>query len=89
MQVELHPGFYVDVDAAPDETIEPLAHAYGAHARTRARPCALHSLQKKRPAKALSRSRLTLLRQVLSTPPPWFALLLPFPCPSFTERLHT
>ena len=30
-EVELHPGFYVDWDADPDATIEPLARAYGEH----------------------------------------------------------
>ena len=28
-EVEIHPGYYVDWDEAPDETIEPLAEAYG------------------------------------------------------------
>ena len=28
-EIELHPGFYVDWDETPDQTIEPLAQAYG------------------------------------------------------------
>lgn len=28
-EIEIHPGYYVDWDDTPDETIEPLARAYG------------------------------------------------------------
>ena len=28
-EVEIHPGYYVDWDPTPDETIAPLAQAYG------------------------------------------------------------
>ena len=28
-EVEIHPGYYVDWDPTPDETIAPLAEAYG------------------------------------------------------------
>ena len=28
-EVEVHPGFYVDWDADPDATLEPLGRAYG------------------------------------------------------------
>ena len=30
-EIEIHPGYYVDWDDTPDETIEPLADAYGAY----------------------------------------------------------
>ena len=28
-EVEIHPGYYVDWDATPDATLEPLGKAYG------------------------------------------------------------
>ena len=28
-EIEIHPGYYVDWDATPDETLEPLGRAYG------------------------------------------------------------
>ena len=33
-EVEIHPGYYVDWDETPDETIEPLARAYGEYLTT-------------------------------------------------------
>ena len=28
-EIEIHPGYYVDWDATPDDTLEPLGRAYG------------------------------------------------------------